>query len=127
MTGTATLTKTLLSEGIWQGVLTCEGKDEMWQPRIEVTHLDETVDGVTITKLPDEDGWLVEVAVPIEAISDGVQTFLIYDSDSHEPLASFAVLAGDALAEDIRAELDLMRAELELVKRAFRRHCLETM
>ena len=31
-----------------------------------------------------------------------------------------------ALAEDIRAEVDLLRAELDLLKRAFRRHCQDT-
>ena len=36
-------------------------------------------------------------------------------------------LAGEALAHDIRAEIDLLRAELDMLKRAFRRHCLETM
>jgi hypothetical protein len=30
------------------------------------------------------------------------------------------------LDEDIRAEVDLLRAELDLLKRAFRRHCSET-
>jgi hypothetical protein len=30
------------------------------------------------------------------------------------------------LAEDIRAEMDLLRAELDLLKQAFRRHCVET-
>jgi hypothetical protein len=41
-------------------------------------------------------------------------------------LASFAFLAGDALSEDIRAEMDLLRDELDMLKRAFRRHCVET-
>jgi hypothetical protein len=31
-------------------------------------------------------------------------------------------LAGDALDEDIRAEVVLLRDELEMLKRAFRRH-----
>jgi hypothetical protein len=30
------------------------------------------------------------------------------------------------LEEDIRAEVSLLRAELDLLKRAFRRHCAET-
>jgi hypothetical protein len=32
------------------------------------------------------------------------------------------LLAGDALDEDIRAEVVLLRDELEMLKRAFRRH-----
>jgi hypothetical protein len=40
---------------------------------------------------------------------------------------AFAIVTGEPLDDDIRAELDLLRAELEMLKRAFRRHCLETM
>jgi hypothetical protein len=42
-------------------------------------------------------------------------------------LGSFSIVAGDALAEDIRAELSLLRAELDMLKKGFRRHCLETL
>jgi hypothetical protein len=31
------------------------------------------------------------------------------------------------MEDDLRAEVDLLRAELDMLKRAFRRHCLETM
>jgi hypothetical protein len=30
------------------------------------------------------------------------------------------------MEDDLRAEVDLLRAELDMLKRAFRRHCLET-
>ena len=42
-------------------------------------------------------------------------------------LASFTVVMGQPLDEDIRAEMALLRAELDMLKRAFRRHCVETM
>ena len=70
--------------------------------------------------------WLVEVPVPIEAIGDGAHTFLIRDAASEALLESFTLIAGEVLGDDIRAELSLLRAELDMVKRAFRRHCLET-
>lgn len=41
-------------------------------------------------------------------------------------LARFTLVAGQALEEDIRAELNLLRAELDLLKRAFQRHCRES-
>ena len=41
-------------------------------------------------------------------------------------LVPLALLAGEALSQDIRAEMALMRAELDLLKQAFRRHCRET-
>jgi hypothetical protein len=36
-------------------------------------------------------------------------------------------MAGEVLSDDFRSEVSLLRAELDLLKRAFRRHCLETM
>ena len=41
-------------------------------------------------------------------------------------LGDFTLMAGDAVADDLRAEVELLRAELDMLKRAFRRHCLET-
>ena len=69
---------------------------------------------------------MLRVPIPAELLSDGVQTFLIRDTDSGETLESFSILAGEALADDIRAEVELLREELDMLKRAFRRHCLET-
>ena len=116
-----TLTKTTLTAGLWQGVLT--GPDT--PPPIEVLHLDIPLEGVRVSNR-DGGGWQVEVPIPAEAISDGGQTFLVNDAGTGRTLASFSVLAGEALAEDIRTEVDLLRAELDMLKKAFRRHCLET-
>ena len=65
--------------------------------------------------------------MPQEAICDGVQTFAIREAASDEVLGSFTLIAGEALGDDLRAEVSLLRAELDMLKRAFRRHCLETM
>jgi len=121
-----TLTKTRLFEGVWEGVLTHEGTGN-FQPDIEVTHLQKPVSGVEVVEKPDEKLWVVRVPIPAELISDGVQTFLIQDKRSGETLDSFALMSGEALSYDIRAEVTLLREELDMLKRAFRRHCLETM
>lgn len=121
-----TLTKTRLFEGVWEGVLTCVGVGDA-VPEIEVTHQQEPVAGVVVTAKPEERLWVVRVPVPLDKIADGVQTFVIRDRRSGEVLDSFALLAGDVLSYDIRAEMALLREELDLLKRAFRRHCLDTM
>ena len=121
-----TLTKTRLLEGVWQGVLTREGEGN-YQPDIQVTHLQEDIPGVEVVENPDQGLWTVRVPIPPETISDGVQTFLIRDRKTGETLDSFALISGDALSYDIRAEVTLLREELDMLKRAFRRHCLETM
>ena len=121
-----TLTKTRLFEGVWEGVLTYEGMGN-YQPQIEVMHLQRPVPGVEVVEKPDDGLWVVRVPVPATAIADGVQTFVIRDARSGEVLDSFALLSGDVLSYDIRSEMSLLREELDLLKRAFRRHCLETM
>ncbi|MEM1235110.1 MAG: hypothetical protein AAGH70_13390 [Pseudomonadota bacterium] len=117
---TAVLTKIRIREGVWEGMLS--GPETV--PALMVTHLEAPVEGVNVT--PDGDAWRVSVPIPSHAISDGVQTFLIKEAASGTTLASFALAAGEPLSEDLRAEVDLLRAELDLLKRAFRRHCVET-
>jgi len=117
-----TLTKTRLTAGVWEGELTGSGAKE---PDLNVTHLGASVEGVELAYEAAYDLWRVRVPVPSHLISDGVQTFLISDAQG-KTLTSFALLSGEALAEDIRAEVDLLRAELDLLKRAFRRHCRES-
>ena len=117
------LTKKRLHAGVWEGVLTGAAEE----PLLEVTHLETGVPGVSVTAIPDEPGnWAVRVPVPAEVLSEGVQTFLIRDAVTTEKLAHFTIITGVAMEDDIRAEIDLLRAELDMLKRAFRRHCLET-
>ncbi|MDR5651007.1 hypothetical protein [Ruixingdingia sedimenti] len=121
-----TLTPVRLRAGVWEGILAAAPGSAA--PAIEVMHMERPVGGATVTTLSDRPGqWALRVPIPAEAISDGVQTFLIRHAGTGETLASFAVLAGTALEQDIRAEVDLLRAELDMLKRAFRRHCLDTM
>lgn len=120
-----TVTKTRLFQGIWEGIVT--GTAPGVRPAIAVTHLEQPVSGADLTEVADASGWLLRIPVPRDALSDGVQTILIRHADTGETLESFAILAGEALADDIRAEMDLLREELDLLKRAFRRHCVETM
>jgi hypothetical protein len=57
-------------------------------------------------------------------LNDGVQTFVIQNAG--QTLGSFSIVSGRPLDHDLRSEIDLLRAELDLLKRAFRRHCVET-
>lgn len=119
----ATLTKTRIRAGVWEGVLS--GPTET--PAIEVMLLGVPIPGVTLAAIPDRAAdWAVRVPIPVEALSEGVQTFVIRDVATEEKLAHFTIITGVAMEEDLRAEVDLLRAELDMLKRAFRRHCLET-
>ena len=121
-----TLTKTRLSQGIWEGVLSRD-TSAAESPTIRVTYLDEPVAGVEVKEDAESGQWILRVPIPTDAIADGVQTLLILDAKDGAPLDKITILAGEALADDIRAEMGLLRAELDMLKRAFRRHCVETM
>ncbi len=119
------VTKIRFRNSVWEGLVRGAGSSGA-QPNIRVTHQDRPVDGVSLAEQPDNDGWLLRFKVPQDAIADGVQTFLICDGSDDSRLADFTLIAGEAVADDIRAEVELLRAELDMLKRAFRRHCLET-
>lgn len=119
-----TLTKTRLFEGVWEGVITGAGST---RPNVTVTHLQDTIPNVELTEKREEQLWVLRVPIPADRIADGVQTFLISDTETGAALGSFSIVSGDALAYDIRAEVTLLREELDMLKRAFRRHCLETV
>jgi len=119
------ITKTRLRAGVWQGVLVSSDTNP---PEIDVWHLESPLQGVTLSPIQggNADEYLLSVPIPLAALNDGVQTFVIQSKSTGETLGSFAIIAGDPLDEDLRAEIDLLRAELDLLKRAFRRHCVET-
>lgn len=118
------LTKTRIQAGVWEGVLT--GAESV--PEIEVIHQAKPVASATVREDPDAAGrLLVRVPIPAEMLADGVQTFVITDKATDESLAAFTIVTGQPLDDDFRAEFELLREELDMLKRAFRRHCVETM
>lgn len=120
-----TLTKTRFQHGVWEGLLIASDPEEQ-SPDIGVTLHGAPVRGVTVAKATEPGRWVLEVPVSLEAVGDGVQTFLIVDRRREVLLESFVIMGGDAMAEDQRTEMALLRAELDMLKRAFRRHCLES-
>ena len=112
-----------IRHGVWEGVLS--GTVEPGKtPSIDVHHLGEKVAEADIS--PTGQGtWTVRTPIQVDTLQDGVQTYSLVDQASGLLLASFAVSLGEALESDLRADVELLRAELDLLKRAFRRHCAE--
>ncbi len=122
-----TLIATHLSQGTLKAVLVGAPSD-ISPPAIEITHHGKPLSGLTIEATRDKKGeWNLHLPIPPELLSDGVQTLLFTDPSNGATLGSFTILCGDALDEDIRAEMALLRAELDLLKSAFRRHCRESV
>lgn len=121
-----TLAKIRFRNGKWEGVLDGAAKSGA-RPEISLTLMDRPCDGLTLSEGEKDGQWRVTVTVPSEAIGDGVQTFLLTDTQTDGKLADFTLIGGEPAGDDLLAEMSLLRAELDMLKRAFRRHCLETM
>lgn len=116
------LMRTDLHAGRYEGVLTGAGQTE-----IEALHRGRIVGVAKIAPHPTEDGaQRVTVELPADVLSDGVQVIGLRSTATGDVLDRITLMAGTALDEDVRGELALMRDELEMLKRAFRRHCAET-
>jgi hypothetical protein len=117
-----TLTQTRIASGVWEGVLTGPGKPDA----LEALHQGRRLEGLTVTPVPDgTESHLVRLAIPAAILNEGVQTVSLQSGG--EVLASFTLIAGVPLEEDLRAEIGLLRAELDLLKKAFRRHVAGTL
>lgn len=115
----AKLSQTRIVRGVWEGVLTDGGET----PVVEALHEGEALPGVEVVALPGKAGHAVRVPLPGSILSEGVQVVLLCLGG--EVLTQITLVAGLPPDEDLRAEVNLLRAELELLKRAFRRHCAE--
>jgi len=112
-----------LRRGVWEAVIS---NSQPGEPQITVTHLNQEVPGFELTEKPDDNLWLLQVPIPQDAIADGVQTFAIGDKADGTRIGHFTLIASEALGDDMRVEVELLRTELDMLKRAFRRHCVET-
>lgn len=120
-----TFTSAGLRGGIWRGILHRAAAPG----RVVLAQNGMTVALAEIT--PANDGaHHVAVCLPADLLADGVQTFLLLTDDGEGDegprpgavrLAQMPVVAGRALDGDLRAEIELLRAELDLVKREVRR------
>jgi hypothetical protein len=116
------LVRTSLQAGRYEGVLTGAGQTE-----IEALHKGRIIGVAQVTAHPTEPGAMrVALNLPPDVLSDGVQVVGLRSTASGDVLDRVTLMAGSALDDDIRSEVSLLREELEMLKRAFRRHCAET-
>jgi hypothetical protein len=108
-----------IAGGVWEGVVQAEAA-----PVVEALHEGRVIEGVEVRPIAGKSGqFSLRVPIPAWALNEGVQTFVVQAGG--ERIAQFTLVAGQPLDEDIRAEVSLLRAELDLLKRAFQRHVRE--
>lgn len=120
---TFTLAESRIASGKWFGLITGPAGAA---PEIEIVHLEKPFPHVAVSQTVQPDQWTVTSDIPPDLLGEGVQTCLVRMKPGGEKLGHFTIIAGSPLDEDIRAEIDLLRAELDMLKKAFRRHCLDT-
>ena len=116
--GTLALDPRGMQDGIWQALLT--GSEKL--PEVFVRLGDRAMPDVRVDALPgDASAWILSVPVPSDCLSTGVQTFVVSEAAGAE-LGQFSVVIPDPDATGLEAEVALLRAEVEMLKRALRRH-----
>jgi hypothetical protein len=121
-----TLTRSRIRSGFYEGLLTTRAKLKS-EPVLELRLLDNTLGNLDLAPDPKlKKTWTVRAEIPAATISEAVQTFIISDVATGKTLDSFAMITGAPLQDDLRAEISLLRAELDMLKQAFRQHCVET-
>lgn len=118
-----TLTKIAFEGGQWTGVLTGvpSGQDV---PSLQALLRGEEIAKATVAK--NAGNYDVCIELPATVLGDGVQSVLIVPMGETTPLATIRLVAGAPLEQDLQAEIEDLRAELDLLKSAFRRHCADT-
>ena len=109
-----------LRGGVWEGTLA--------QPhapgRIVLVQLGMVVGHADVSPLADG-RWRVAVRLPVDRLTEGLTSFQLVEQPTGEAttrrIAVLPILAGQPLDGDILAELALMRAEIDLLKRELRR------
>lgn len=110
-----------LKAGVWSGLLHRSTAPDV----IGLIHQGERVAEARVA--PVKDGvWRIDAEVPAGLLNDGTVSLLLVEmpADATRPgnqLGNLAIVAGAPLELDLLAELDLLRAELDFLKREFRR------
>lgn len=118
-----TLTRLRLTRGTYEGLLSGAAA----APALEARLGGRVLAAARLEPHAERSGeFLVRVDLPAEVLDDGAAVVEVADPQTGDVLDRIGVLTGDALNEDLRAEVAMLRAELDLLKRAFRRHCQET-
>jgi hypothetical protein len=107
-----------LAAGLWQGRLT--GPEGAEPPPLAATCAGIELAAPRIE--PAGAGrWTVGLALPPAIMTDGTQVLAIGPAGG-DPFCLDRLAFGDALAGDLAAELAALRVEVEVLKRALRRH-----
>lgn len=117
---TVRLQDTGLSNGIWRGLLDTGTKA---RPDLVLSCNGELLAGLPVEVEPAASGaWALSVHLPAKLLNDGYQICQLLDRVSQNSVGQFVLFAGCAPPSDLSAEVALLRAEVEMIKRAMRQN-----
>ncbi|WP_299817928.1 hypothetical protein [uncultured Jannaschia sp.] len=104
-----------VTDGTYRGLLTGSGAP----PSLELAMDDRVLGPVVVA--PAEAGWEVTGVIGTAPLTIGTHTIAVRIAGG-DILDSVTIVTGLGAPEDLRAELGALRAELAVLKAAFRRH-----
>ena len=107
-----------LAAGTWEGRLS--GPPDGTPP--DLVAIWRGAEIAQVRTLPAGNGvWTVVLTLPSDILSDGLQTLAVGPPGA-DPLCTDTFAFGDPLAAELHAEVAALRTEIEILRRAFRRH-----
>lgn len=120
------LTRVGLRQGTYEGILTGPATANE-PPQVRLVSAGAPLATARLEPVENRRGaWNVSAEVPARALSDGFTVFELRAGPEDDALDRFVIYAGEDVEADLRAQVALLRAELDLLKSAFRRHCRDT-
>ncbi len=110
----------IIRAGIWHGIVHSPAPET---PALEIRHAGGILQPRLCQRIAEQkDRWRIEVPLPPDVLEDGVRCLLVVDAAAGHTLQTLTISAGTPLPGDLSAEVASLRAELEVLKAAFRRH-----
>lgn len=120
----ASLIDGTIRAGVWHGIIHSPAPEA---PALEIRHAGGTLPSAVCQRIAGQkDRWRIEVALPADLLDDGVRCLLVVDAPTGRTLQTLTISAGAPLPGDLSAEVASLRAELEVLKAAFRRHARDS-
>lgn len=114
-----TLTRIRIENGIYRGILQVGSANKSFQ--ISAILDGDPIGVLALTPVPNKSQECrLEIELPSNVLNEGVHQIAVVDLATNTILDSFALILGHPEAEDFRSEVALLRAELELLKKALR-------
>lgn len=111
------------ANGRWHGIL--RGVPQDSAPIVWVALDGQRISDIIPTPTGSGSEWNVVYDIGSDALNEGILTLHFGIDGNNDILSSFVVFVGDASTDHLLAEVKLLRAELDFLKRSFRKYVVD--